>query len=56
MSYFLTGEHRPYDRTAGKFNRVIPFENFFRVRTECGEIVTGMGAWEQGGMGDKCNS
>ena len=46
MSYFLTGEHRPYNRTAGKFTRVVPFENFFRVRTENGSIVTGMGAWE----------
>ncbi len=46
ISYFLTGEHRPYNRTAGKFARVVPFENFFRVRTEGGDVVTGMGAWE----------
>ena len=46
VSYFLTGEHRPYNRTAGKFARVVPFENFFRVRTEGGDVVTGTGAWE----------
>ncbi|NQU19812.1 MAG: hypothetical protein HQ567_00905 [Candidatus Nealsonbacteria bacterium] len=46
MSYFLTGEHRPYHRTEGKFTRVVPFENFFRVRTEGGDVVTGKGAWE----------
>ena len=27
-SYFLTGEHRPYDRTAGAFTRVIPNHNW----------------------------
>ena len=29
-SYFLTGEHRPYDRTIGNMTRVLPFEDFFR--------------------------
>jgi phosphate-selective porin OprO/OprP len=46
VSYFLTGEHRPYDKKLGIFDRVIPFENFFRVRTEEGPIATGRGAWE----------
>ena len=46
-SYFLTGEHRPYNRRAGSFaNRVTPYENFFRVRTEDGPIGAGWGAWE----------
>jgi phosphate-selective porin OprO/OprP len=45
-SYFLTGEHRPYIRKEGLIGRVIPFENFFRVRTEDGCTATGKGAWE----------
>ncbi len=46
-SYFLTGETRPYVRTAGAFNdRVRPHENFFRVRGEDGCAITGKGAWE----------
>lgn len=40
--YFLTGEHRPYDRKAGAIDRVIPFNNFDR----CGG---GIGAWEIAG-------
>jgi phosphate-selective porin OprO and OprP len=47
-SYFLTGEHRPYIRKEGLIGRVIPFENFFRVRTENGGVCTGKGAWEVG--------
>ena len=31
VGYFLTGEHRPYDRTLGCIDRVKPFEDFFRV-------------------------
>jgi phosphate-selective porin OprO and OprP len=46
VSYFLTGEHRPYDRTIGIHRRVNPFEDFFRVRTKSQGIQTGLGAWE----------
>jgi phosphate-selective porin OprO/OprP len=46
VSYFLTGEHRPYLKQQGIHDRVIPFENFFRVRDEDGCIVPGHGAWE----------
>ncbi len=38
-SWFLTGESRPYDRTEGKFARVIPKRNFDFGRG-------GWGAWE----------
>ena len=37
LSYFLTGESRPYDRNTGEFGRVRPFEDFVRG---------GRGAWE----------
>jgi len=45
-SYFLTGEHRPYSRQRAKFGRVVPFTNFFIVRTADGSIQSGLGAWE----------
>ncbi len=44
-SYFLTGEHRPYRRREGVFNRVMPHEEFFLVRTQRG-VCAGWGAWE----------
>jgi len=43
--YFLTGEHRPYDRVAGAIDRVKPLEDFFWVKTENG-YSRGLGAWE----------
>jgi phosphate-selective porin OprO/OprP len=45
VGYFLTGEHRPYDRVAGAIDRVKPFEDFFLVNTDCG-LERGLGAWE----------
>lgn len=41
--YFLTGEHRPYDRKAGAIDRVIPRRNFGPT---CDQ---GWGAWEVAG-------
>lgn len=46
VSYFLTGENRVYNRKKGAFDRVRPFENFFRVCTLDGDTATGRGAWE----------
>jgi phosphate-selective porin OprO/OprP len=45
VGWFLTGEHRPYDRIAGAIDRVRPFEDFFLVRTDRG-LERGKGAWE----------
>jgi phosphate-selective porin OprO/OprP len=45
VSYFLTGENRTYNKRLGTIDRVYPFENFFRVRTNDG-TATGWGAWE----------
>lgn len=46
IGWFLTGEHRPYDRLAGAIDRVKPFEDFFRVRGQGDRTFTGKGAWE----------
>ena len=46
VSYFLTGEHRPWDRQTGTLGRVIPFENFFIVRDCDCNVQRGWGAWE----------
>jgi phosphate-selective porin OprO/OprP len=48
VSYFLTGENRVFNRKSATFGRIIPFANFFRVRTEDCSIETGKGAWELG--------
>ncbi|WP_428305801.1 porin [Lacipirellula sp.] len=43
--YFLTGEHRAYDRHEARFGRVIPNENAMRLRDG---TLTGLGAWQVG--------
>lgn len=45
VSYFLTGEHIPYDRTTGMIGRVVPYENFFLVDRCAGGTGHGWGAW-----------
>lgn len=46
--YFLTGEHRLYNRKTGVFDRVKPYENFFLVDTCDGGCGHGLGAWQIG--------
>lgn len=46
LSYFLTGEHIPWNRTLGVIGRVEPFENFFCVNTCDGGKASGLGAWQ----------
>ena len=43
--WFLTQEHRNYDRDLGVYKAVTPHSNFFRVLTADG-ICTSLGAWE----------
>jgi phosphate-selective porin OprO and OprP len=44
-SYFLTGEHRPYQREFATFGRVIPQRDFVRY-SMAPHIEKGPGAWE----------
>jgi phosphate-selective porin OprO/OprP len=46
LSYFLTGEHVPWDRETGQLDRAHPFENFFLVNTCDSGVASGMGAWQ----------
>lgn len=48
-SYFLTGEHRPYDRRLGRFSRVRPLQNLWTMHEgDCGQKhpCWHAGAWE----------
>ena len=46
VSYFLTGEHIPWERKTGTLGRVKPFENFFLVDRCDGSVGRGWGAWQ----------
>jgi len=46
VSYFLTGEHRNYNRKIGSFDRQRVYEPFFCVCTDDNGICKGSGAWE----------
>lgn len=46
VSYFLTGEHMPWERESGQLGRIKPFENFFLVDTCRGGCGHGLGAWQ----------
>lgn len=45
ISYFLTGEHIPWNRKNGTIGRVEPFEEFYLLSNRCG-TKRGMGAWQ----------
>lgn len=45
--YFLTGEHREYEKKTAVFGRVVPKKNFLWVREE-GQKRLGPGAWQVG--------
>lgn len=45
-SYFLTGEHIPWERSTGTIGRIKPFQNFFSVRDCDGCKQRGWGAWQ----------
>lgn len=46
VSYFLTGEHMPWERESGTLGRVKPFEDFFLVNRCRGGVGGGWGAWQ----------
>jgi len=46
VSYFLTGEHRTWNRRTGTLGRIKPLENFFMVRDCDCNTQRGWGAWE----------
>jgi phosphate-selective porin OprO/OprP len=46
LSYFLTGEHIPWNRDLGILGRIKPFEDFFHLRQCNGRTARGMGAWQ----------
>jgi len=46
--YFLTGEHRAYNKKAGALDRVVPVENAFFVEDDQGNRALGRGAWQIG--------
>ncbi len=46
--YFLTGEHRAYNKKNGAFDRVVPNRNYYLVSGENGCNIFQSGAWQVG--------
>ena len=46
VSYFLTGEHMPWERKSGTLGRIKPFQNFWMVNRCDGCTEAGWGAWQ----------
>jgi phosphate-selective porin OprO/OprP len=55
VSYFLTGEHMPWDRESGTLDRIKPFENFWLVDTCDDGVRGGWGAWQVACRWSYCN-
>ncbi|MBA4018508.1 MAG: hypothetical protein C0483_15175 [Pirellula sp.] len=45
-SWFLTGEHREYERKTGSYGRVVPYENFHWMKSGNGGNLLTRGAWQ----------
>lgn len=45
--YFLTGEHRVYERKEARFGRVVPYSDAYLVRSDNGPLWS-RGAWQLG--------
>lgn len=43
VGYFLTGEHRTYNRAMGAFDKIVPYSEFFALGKQG---ICGWGAWE----------
>lgn len=54
-SYFLTGEHIPWNRKLGIIGRVKPQANFFFVRDCRDACANGWGAWQVAARYDYCD-
>jgi len=52
--YFLTGENTSYSRARAAFDRVTPYENFYFLSSNKGQI-SGKGAWQLGARYDAIN-
>lgn len=46
--YFLTGEHRAWDKFSGVFTRVVPHTNAWAIQDPSGCRTFGSGAWQVG--------
>ncbi|MBL9092082.1 MAG: hypothetical protein JNL96_12725 [Planctomycetaceae bacterium] len=46
VGYFLTGEHREYERKTASFGRVVPYENFHFIKNGRGRALLTGGAWQ----------
>jgi phosphate-selective porin OprO/OprP len=44
--YFLTGEHREYEKKSGAFGRVVPYENFQLIKSGGRGPLLTRGAWQ----------